>query len=90
MRLDRERTQAAAVTALSSHLANRTCAWDAILDGLRPVAREYLEASVVALEAYETWDAANSVPAYANISAGILRAMRYHTEQIRKLIEPSR
>lgn len=87
-RLDRERTQAAAVAALSAHLGHRTSAWDAILDGLRPLAADYLAKATAALETYEAWDAAHVPPAYANISAGMLRSMRYHTARVGKLIEP--
>jgi hypothetical protein len=87
-RLDSERAQAAAVAALSAHIGYRTSAWDAILDGLRPLAADYLAKATTALEAYEAWDAAHVPPAYANISAGMLRSMRYHTGKVGKLIEP--
>jgi hypothetical protein len=87
-RLGRERSQAAAVTALSAHLGNRVAAWDALLDGLRPLAREYLEAAKIALARYDAWDAEFNVPAYANISHNMLRAMRYHTARLEAQIAP--
>jgi hypothetical protein len=86
-RLERERTQAAAVAAISAHLGNRLAAWDAVLDGLRPLARGYLAAASEGLARYEAWDAEHAVPAYANVSRNMLRAMHYHTGRIARLID---
>jgi Domain of unknown function (DUF4838) len=85
-RLERERAQASAVSAMAAHLANRVAAWDAALDGLEDEASRHLEAACAALAKFESWDAANVPAAYANISHNMLRAMRYHTERIGKLI----
>ena len=87
-RLDGERSQAAAVAAMSAHLGNRVAAWDAVLDGLRPLAQSYLGAARDALSRYEAWDAEHNVPAYANISRNMLRAMHYHTGRILQFIDP--
>jgi hypothetical protein len=85
-RLARERDQAAAVSSVATHLANRVAAWDAILDGLSPTAADYLAKAHAALDRFEAWDAAHNTPAYANISRRMLRAMRYHTAEVERLI----
>ena len=86
VRIACERSQAAAVRALSAHLGNRVAAWDAILDGLRTEAERYLAAAREALSRYEAWDEAHVPANYANLSRNMLRAMRYHSENIGRMI----
>ncbi|MGH2633625.1 MAG: DUF4838 domain-containing protein [Tepidiformaceae bacterium] len=87
-RLRRELVQARAVAATASHLANRVAAWDAVLDGLRPLAREYLEQSNAALAELESWHAAHTPAAFANISQGTLRGMHAQNRRMAGLIDP--
>lgn len=87
-RLARELAQARIVAAAAEHLANRAAALDAVLDGLRPLATQYLDASDVALEAAEAWHEEHTPETYANISVGTLRAMRSQNRRVRRIIEP--
>jgi len=87
-RLQREHTQAKVVAAIAGHLANRIAAWDAVLDGLRPLASEYLAKSDAALEEIEEWHRENTPAAFANVSFGMLRAMHGQNRRMERLIDP--
>lgn len=81
------RTDLAAQLATINHLTARVAAWDAALDGRRDESRARLEMALFHLRALRDWDAVHGEPAYANLSAGMLRAMNWHTEQVAKLAE---
>lgn len=85
-RLDREREQARFVVAVASHLAERIAAWEAALAGERDRALAHLERAGEALATIERWDAANNAAAFAVISKRMRQAMRYHVDQIGRLV----
>jgi len=87
-RLQREHAQAQTVTHTAQYLANRIAAWDAVLDGLRPLAREYLAKSSAALAQVEAWHERNTPLEFANISRGTLWAMRAQLRRTARLIDP--
>lgn len=67
------------------HLANRVIAWDAALAGRQAEAREALANARLALSAVEDWHNARVPAGFANLSRGMLRAARWHTDQIAEL-----
>ena len=85
-RLGREKVQAAAVAAIAEHIAQRVAAWDAIQDGLRPLAAEHLSKAQSALAQFEAWDAEHTPVAFANISRGMLRGMHRQTRRVEGLV----
>ncbi|HXU25364.1 MAG TPA: DUF4838 domain-containing protein [Tepidiformaceae bacterium] len=87
-RLQREHAQAQIVAHTAQYLANRIAAWDAVLDGLRPLAREYLAKSSAALAQVEAWHERNTPLEFANISRGTLWAMRAQLRRTAPLIDP--
>lgn len=82
----REAAQATFVAAIAGHLAARTAAWDAALDGDTGRARGLLETARERLAAVEAWDAEWNTPAHAVITAGMRRAMHYHTGRVEALL----
>jgi hypothetical protein len=69
-------------SAAVEHLSARIRAWDAGLDGrAREAGSEIVEARNQ-LDVIGRWAAEHSPAAYANLSRGMLRAARWHTEQI--------
>ncbi len=82
----REAAQATFVAAIAGHLAARTAAWDAALDGAAARARGLLETARERLAAVEAWDAEWNTPAYAVITVGMRRAMHYHTRRVEALL----
>ena len=79
------RDELAVQVSYAMHLANRVIAWDAALTGHREVSREALANANLALSAVNDWVNAHPAPAYANLSAGMLRAARWHTDRIAEL-----
>ena len=82
----REAAQATFVAAIAGHLAARTAAWDAALDGEADRARGLLETARERLAAVEAWDAEWNTPAYAVITSGMRRAMHYHIRRVEALL----
>ena len=85
-RLSREREQARFVTAMARHLASRTAALDAALDGRRSGAAAHLEDARTALAAVEAWDAEHNTAAFAIITHGMRRGARYHLRQVERVL----
>jgi hypothetical protein len=72
--------------AAFNHLAERVIAWDAALDGRKADTDAHLSLARVHLSALEDWDRTHSPAAYANLGPSMLRAARWHTEQVAGLI----
>ena len=72
--------------AFANHLSARINAWDTALAGRQQQAEEQLALARIHLSALEDWDRVHSSPAYANLSQGMLRAARWYTERIARLV----
>jgi hypothetical protein len=82
-----ERTQAAFVTALASHLAHRLTAWDRAHEGARDATLAALAEAETALADIKLWDARHNTPAYAVVARTMRRAMAWHIDEIRRLLD---
>lgn len=74
--------------AAARHLAARIGAWAAAVNDDPVSGRRLRETARAHLEELAGWDAAHSRPAYANLSRGMLRAARYHTDLVGRLLLP--
>ncbi len=80
------RDELAVQVGYAVHLANRVIAWDAALRGDQDGARVALSDANLALSAVNDWVNAHPAPAYANLSHGMLRAARWHTDRIEEML----
>ncbi len=79
------RDELAMQVSYALHVANRVIAWDAALAGDGAEARGALADARLALSAVNDWVNAHPAPSYANLSRGMLRAARWHTDRIGEL-----
>jgi len=73
--------------AAANHIASRTGAWDAALDGRKDQAEHHLSLANLHLNALIDWDRTHTPPAYANLSRGMLRAASWHSRKVAQLVE---
>lgn len=86
-RVERERVQAGVCGLAARHLAERTAAWSAALDGDNGRAGRHLSAAREAFAGLTDWDAAWNSAAYSVITAGVRRGMRFHLDTVARLCE---
>lgn len=79
------RDEYAVQVSYALHLAYRVIAWDAALSGEAAAAGAALADARLALSAVNDWVNAHPAPGYANLSVGMLRAARWHTDRIAEM-----
>ncbi len=83
----RDRAQAEFVAVLARHLAARVSAWDQVHGGEPDAAQASLADAEAALAEINAWDERHNTPAYAVISRPMRRAMAYHLNEIRRIVD---